>query len=119
LITNKIWNLTSEIHLTLTEWKPIPYIFPIRTTVRIGRGQEERILANLENWEKKSSKKQEKLYFFFSGTRGEGGAGKTVVMTTKQTKRSTGTVGEGTAGKKAKATQHEGGQSVSEKSQDT
>ena len=33
MITNKIWNLTSEIHLTLTEWKPIPYIFPIRTTV--------------------------------------------------------------------------------------
>jgi hypothetical protein len=29
LITNKIWNLTNEIHLTLTEWKSIPYIFPI------------------------------------------------------------------------------------------
>jgi hypothetical protein len=23
--------LKNEIHLTLTEWKPIPYIFPIRT----------------------------------------------------------------------------------------
>ncbi len=43
----------------------------------------------------------------------------TVVMPTKQTKRATGTVGEGAAGKKAKATQHAGGQSVSEKSQDT
>jgi hypothetical protein len=31
----------------------------------------------------------------------------------------TGTVGEGAAGKKAKATQHVGGQSVSEKSQAT
>ena len=37
----------------------------------------------------------------------------------KQTKRATGTVGEGAAGKKAKATQHSGGQSVSEKSQVT
>ena len=37
----------------------------------------------------------------------------------KQTKRATGTVGEGTAGKKAKATQHAGGKSVSEKSHDT
>ncbi len=43
------WNLTSEIHLTLTVWKPIPYIFPIRTTVHIGRGKKDRILANLEN----------------------------------------------------------------------
>ncbi len=34
-------------------------------------------------------------------------------------KRATGTVGEGAVGKKAKATQHAGGQSVSEKSQDT
>ena len=38
-------------------------------------------------------------------------------MPPKQTTRVTGTVGEGTAGKKAKATQHAGGQSVSEKSQ--
>ncbi len=37
----------------------------------------------------------------------------------KQTKRATGTVGEGAEGKKAKATHHPGGQSVSEKSQDT
>ena len=35
------------------------------------------------------------------------------------TKRAKGTVGEGEAGKKAKVTQHVGGQSVSEKSQDT
>ncbi len=35
------------------------------------------------------------------------------------TKRAKGTVGEGEAGKKAKVTQHAGGQSVSEKSQDT
>ncbi len=34
----------------------------------------------------------------------------------KQTKRAKGTVGEGAAGKKAKATQHAGGHSVSEKS---
>ena len=40
-------------------------------------------------------------------------------MAPKQTKRATGTVGEGAAGKKAKATQHAGGQSVSEKSQAT
>ena len=40
-------------------------------------------------------------------------------MRPKQTKRATGTVGEGAAGKKAKATQHAGGQSVSEKSQAT
>jgi hypothetical protein len=40
-------------------------------------------------------------------------------MPPKQTKRATGTVGEGAAGKKAKATQHTGGQSVSEKSQVT
>ena len=40
-------------------------------------------------------------------------------MPPKQTKRATGTVGEGAAGKKAKATQHAGGQSVSEKSQAT
>ena len=42
-----------------------------------------------------------------------------VVMPAKQTKLATGTVGEGAAGKKAKATQHPGGQSVSEKSQTT
>jgi hypothetical protein len=40
-------------------------------------------------------------------------------MPPKQTKRAKGTVGEGAAGKKAKATQHAGGQSVSEKSQVT
>ena len=40
-------------------------------------------------------------------------------MPAKQTKRATGTVGEGAAVKKAKATQHAGGQSVSEKSQTT
>ncbi len=40
-------------------------------------------------------------------------------MPPKQTKRVTGTVGECAAGKKAKTTQHEGGQSVSEKSQTT
>ncbi len=40
-------------------------------------------------------------------------------MPPKQTKRVTGTVGEGAAGKKAKATQHAGGKSVSEKSQTT
>jgi hypothetical protein len=27
---DKIWNLTNEVHLTLTEWKPIPLIYPIR-----------------------------------------------------------------------------------------
>ncbi len=42
-----------------------------------------------------------------------------VVMPPKQTKRATGTVKEGAACKKAKATQHVGGQSVSEKSQTT
>ena len=40
-------------------------------------------------------------------------------MPPKQTKRAKGTVGESAAGKKAKTTQHEGGQSVSEKSQTT
>ena len=40
-------------------------------------------------------------------------------MSPKQTKRETGTMGEGVAGKQAKATQHVGGQSVSEKSQAT
>ena len=39
-----------------------------------------------------------------------------VVIPSKQTKRAKGTVGDGEAGKKAKATQHAGGQSVSEKS---
>jgi hypothetical protein len=34
----KICNLTNEVHLTLTEWKLIPCIFPMRTTERIGRG---------------------------------------------------------------------------------
>ncbi len=43
----------------------------------------------------------------------------TAVMPPKQTKRAKGTVGEGAAGKKAKATQHAGGQCVSEKSQAT
>ncbi len=38
-------------------------------------------------------------------------------MPAKPTKRAKGSVGEGKAGKKAKATQHAGGQSVSEKSQ--
>ena len=116
--TNKIWDLPNEIHLTLTEWKPFPYIVPIRTTVRIGRGQEDRILANLENYEKKILKKTGKTNFF-SGTRGEERRRETVVMSSKQTKRATGTVGEGATGKKAKTTQHEGGQCVSEKSQVT
>jgi hypothetical protein len=40
-------------------------------------------------------------------------------MPPKQTKRAKGTVGEGAGGKKAKATQHAGAQSVSEKSQVT
>jgi hypothetical protein len=38
-------------------------------------------------------------------------------MPAKPTKRAKGSVREGEAGKKAKATQHAGGQSVSEKSQ--
>ena len=40
-------------------------------------------------------------------------------MPSKQTKRAKESVGEGEGGKKAKATQHAGGQSVSEKSQAT
>ncbi len=44
------------------------------------------------------------------------GVGRGVVMPAK---RSKGSVGEGETGKKAKATQHTGGQSVSEKSQTT
>ena len=44
LITNTIWNLTNEIHLTLTEWKPIPYIFP--KPVQKYVSAEDRILAN-------------------------------------------------------------------------
>ena len=43
----------------------------------------------------------------------------TVVMPAKPTKRAKGSVREGEAGKKAKATQHAGGKSVSEKSQTT
>ena len=43
----------------------------------------------------------------------------TVVIPTKPTKCVKGSVGEGEEGKKAKVTQHEGGQSVSEKSQVT
>jgi hypothetical protein len=62
--------LTSEINLTLTEWKPIPYIFPIRTTVRIGRGQLRKLgKKNLENWGKKILKKTGKTLFFFRNTR--------------------------------------------------
>ena len=40
-------------------------------------------------------------------------------MPTEPTKREKGSVKEGEAGKKAKSTQHVGGKSVSEKSQDT
>ena len=40
-------------------------------------------------------------------------------MPAKQKKRAKRSVGEGEAGKNAKATQHAGGQSVSEKSQAT
>jgi hypothetical protein len=29
--------LDKEVHLILTEWKPIPRVYPMRTTVRIGR----------------------------------------------------------------------------------
>ena len=38
----------------------------------------------------------------------------TGVMSSKPTKRAKGSVGEGEAGKRAKSTQHEGGQSVSD-----
>jgi hypothetical protein len=40
-------------------------------------------------------------------------------MSSKQRTRAKGTVGDGAAGKKAKATEHAGGQCVSEKSQVT
>jgi DUF438 domain-containing protein len=60
--------LTNEIHLTLTEWKPIPYIFPIRTTVRIGqrtRGYDPHELRKLGKKilkkTKKGGKKQKKF----------------------------------------------------------
>ena len=43
-MTNEIWNLTNEIHLTLTEWKPIPYIFPI--PLQQYASAKDRILAN-------------------------------------------------------------------------
>ena len=33
LIVDKIWNLTNEVHLTLTKWKPIPRIYPMSTTL--------------------------------------------------------------------------------------
>jgi hypothetical protein len=41
-IVDKIWNLTNEVHLTHTEWKPFPCIYPICTTV-VGRAS---IIAN-------------------------------------------------------------------------
>ncbi len=49
--------MTNGIHLNLTEWKPVPDIFPVRTTVRIDRGQEDRILANRKLRKKISKKK--------------------------------------------------------------
>ena len=55
--------------------------------------------------------------FFVFRTRDEGTRSReTIVIPTKRVK---GSVGEDESGKKAKATQHVGGQSVSEKSQDT
>ncbi len=56
--------------LTLTEWKPIPYIFPIRTTVRIGRGQEDRILANYKTRKnpQKNKETRKKLWHEKRGT---------------------------------------------------
>ena len=65
----------------------------------------------------KKTKKLGKKLFFCLRTRGEETRSReTVVMPAKRAK---GSVGEGEAGKKAKATQHAGGQSVSEKSQAT
>jgi hypothetical protein len=67
-MTNKIWNLTNEIHLTLTEWKPIPYIFPIRTTVhigqrtkRIGSPRTRKLAKKILKKTKKRGKKQKKF----------------------------------------------------------
>jgi hypothetical protein len=55
--------LTNEIHLTLTEWKPIPYIFPIRTTVCLDRGQEDRILTTKKTREKNPEKNRKNSFF--------------------------------------------------------
>ena len=43
--SRKVWNLTNEVHLTLTEWNPIPRIYPIRATV----GRQVLTSGELEN----------------------------------------------------------------------
>jgi hypothetical protein len=53
-----MWNLTNEIPTpNLTEWKPIPYILPISTTVRKGRGQKKKDPREFRKLEKKEKRK--------------------------------------------------------------
>ena len=104
--------MTNDIHLTLTEWKPIPYIFPIRTTVRIG--QRTKMIGSPRTRKlgkkilQKTKKRGKKQIFTSEETRD----GKNCCDSAQTDKRATGTVGEGAAGKKAKATQHAGGTSL-------
>jgi hypothetical protein len=112
LIVDKIWNLTNEVHLTLTEWKPIPHIYSMRTTV--GRQSwDHRKLENLGGKSLKKRKKPEKTLFFFE--KGNNSGGRLCVTILMPTKRGKGSVVECETGKKAKTTPHTGGKYVSEK----
>jgi hypothetical protein len=83
------------------------------------RGQDDRIPTRTRKLGKKILQKRKKLGKKQIFTSEETRDGKNCCDSAQTDKRATGTVGEGAAGKKAKATQHTGGKSVSEKSQST
>ncbi len=57
--------LTNEVHLTLTEWKPIPRIYPMCTTVLLRS-------AELTSSRTRKLKKKVSKCFFHSWERGAG-----------------------------------------------
>ena len=46
-----IWNLTNEVHLTLTEWKSIPHIYPMCT--KVGRQSKDQSRTKKKSLKKK------------------------------------------------------------------
>ena len=77
LIVDKIWNLSSEVHLTLTEWKPIPHIYRITT---VGQNHCRQELGSSRTRKVGKSLKKRKKTTFFSSTRRINTGRETVVV---------------------------------------
>ena len=103
MTVDKVWNVTNEVHLTLTEWKPIPLIETHnRRSAELGSSRTRKLGA------KSLKKKENRENSVFFNTR-ESKSEECVLVPTKFGK---GSVGGGETDKKTKTTQYVGEKSV-------